>query len=1259
MDTDRNLLFGVLAFQKGVIDADRLAQTCGDQFADVTISLANQLVDREWLTVDQKNTLDQVLDGILQANHGDPEGTLAAMLDGRCLEALRDVARIDPKLEAKLQVPHTPAGPVLIGSLSSEEAESRERYTLTHLYARGGMGQVWLARDPTLGREIALKELRPDQVDNTLVCSRFMTEARVTAQLEHPGIVPVYEMGQGNLPFYTMRFVKGSTLSQATRSYHEARAAGKADSVGLVKLLGAFVGVCNAIAYAHSRGFIHRDLKGQNIVMGAFGEVMVLDWGLAKRIEPASGASHSYSSSESSELLVEDGSAEGNATLPPQGKTQSSSPSRPRLEAEAGPEKTMPGQVLGTPAYMAPEQAEGRQHETDARTDVYGLGGVLYEILTGQPPFHAKSTKELLRKVRHESPRPPRQINPEVAEPLQAICLKALAKVPGQRYDSAADLAQEVQRYLADEPVLAYPEPWTRYAARWARKHRTVVATAAGLLLAASTALSISTVLISRERNEAKIQGEQARQAVGDMYTKVAENWLEDRLDPLQKEFLQKTLDYYEKFTAHAANTAAVRLEYGMAYQRMGEIHRKLGRSDMAEQMFDKALAILEPLAVNNSVDRDVCRALAMTRMRMGDLLFRDNQIERAEPLFSQAEILLEPLVARPAGAVEDRWLLARTLRSKAELLRRKEEIVAAKPIALRACDLLEQVLKADPRSPEARNDLAQANDFLGRVTRELGEMDTYERGYRHAYELLDPLVAEFPTVPRYREAMSNVCNGLGGLEHQTGRVADCETHWRRQLNETERLVQDFPGRPEYQRLLAGGCSNLGGILAEQERFAEAEPILRRGIELNVELVKRLPEDREIDFDLGNCYHNLGYLLLKRGHAEDALATLEQAERINRSLVQKLPELPRCRCNLALVLRWRGEALEALGRPGVQDTYRESVTILEKLAAESPANVLYQLDLARCLNKLGDQMAKVKRVDEAERLYQNALAALSSMDVHDWPVECRREKAMTLSNQGLSRQEAGRADAEEPLRSSVKIAQELASAKTAARKDRQYLAIAHNNLGDTLREWGRNAEARKEFQESVADLEALVAENSGAVEDRYYLGYIYEQQGKLLVRMDKLSEAKLAMEKAVVRQKEAVKLTDGKSLVYRSALTDHLSGFADLCLTLGDYDAAMQAAVDLAKAAPDSGQGCLDAARILARAARGIQADAKLASSRKDKLGRKFLGRTVVMLREAIDVNTNLAESIKNDPVFKELRDHPEFQTMLSSLVELGHGSSR
>lgn len=266
---------------------------------------------------------------------------------------------------------------------------------------------------------------------------------------------------------------------------------------------------------------------------------------------------------------------------------------------------------------------------------------------------------------------------------------------------------------------------------------------------------------------------------------------------------------------------------------------------------------------------------------------------------------------------------------------------------------------------------------------------------------------------------------------------------------------------------------------------------------------------------------------------------------------------------------------------------------------------------------------------------------------------------MTLSNLGVFRQEAGRPNAEEPLRSSVAIAQELASGKNATRKDRQYLAISRNNLGEALRDQGRHDEARGEFHQAIDGLEGLVAENPAGAENRFYLGYVYEQQGKLLARMNQTAAARIAMEKAVASQKQAVKQTDGKLVAYRSALAGHLTGLADVCLTLGDYEGVLQSAVDLARATPDPAQGCLDAAKILAQGQGRLQADAKLALPRKDELGRKFLGRTLVLLREAVDANTKLADLIKNDPVFKQLRDRPEFQIMLSNLVDLGREGGR
>ena len=368
----------------------------------------------------------------------------------------------------------TPSGRPPPGRRPTTPPSRAGRYTLTRLHATGGIGRVWLAYDSDLGREVALKELRPERSQDRGFADRFLHEAQITGQLEHPGIVPVYELTrrpEDRQPFYTMRFIKGRTLTDAIRAYHDKRAAGRAEPLERVALLNAFVATCNAVAYAHSRGVIHRDLKGQNVVLGDFGEVVVLDWGFAKVLGRA------------------DDSAEAAPVV---------------LAAEAGPGHTVQGQVIGTPAYMAPEQAEGRTDRIDRRTDVYGLGAILYELLTGRPPFAGAEVEEVLRQVREAEPARPRQVWAGVPRALEAVCLRALAKEPAERYASAGELAREVQRWLADEPVAAYPEPAAARLGRWARRHQTLSAGLAVLLV--SAVIGAVVVREERARNEVRVQ---------------------------------------------------------------------------------------------------------------------------------------------------------------------------------------------------------------------------------------------------------------------------------------------------------------------------------------------------------------------------------------------------------------------------------------------------------------------------------------------------------------------------------------------------------------------------------------------------------------------------------------------------------------------------------------------------------------------------------------------------------------------------------
>jgi len=300
-----------------------------------------------------------------------------------------------------------------------EGSGGRSRYKLVEFHSQGGMGRVSVYYDRELRRRVALKELHPKYATHPEFLRRFFLEAQITGRLEHPSIVPVYELvkpAPGRSPFYTMRFVNGRTLTVAIRDCHEKRRSGLSVSLDQLTLLNAFVSVCQTVAYAHTQGVVHRDLKGSNVILGNFGEVIVLDWGLAKRIDSGSGAPE----------FVEE------------------------LTDSDPQEHTLPGVIKGTPAYLSPEQAAGRTDLIGPRTDVYGLGAILYEILAGQPPFTGSKVKEILEQVERDEPLPPGSLVPDVPASLEAACLRALAKSPADRYASTIDLAAEVQKWLAE-----------------------------------------------------------------------------------------------------------------------------------------------------------------------------------------------------------------------------------------------------------------------------------------------------------------------------------------------------------------------------------------------------------------------------------------------------------------------------------------------------------------------------------------------------------------------------------------------------------------------------------------------------------------------------------------------------------------------------------------------------------------------------------------------------------------------------------------
>src|SRR5687768_8328826 len=304
---------------------------------------------------------------------------------------------------------------------------SGTKYRLIRELGQGGMGTVYLAEDADLDREVAVKVLS-SEADESSLSRRMVREAQIIARLEHPGIVPVHDVGalaDGRV-FYAMKLVRGERLDEYT-----------ANVVSLKERLRKFQAACDAVSFAHAHGVIHRDLKPQNIMIGAFGEVLVLDWGVAKILPKA--------------MDGDDSEAETLRFLP---RAHTNLP-----QPEEHADDTMRGTIIGTAKYMSPEQERGEINELDQRSDVYSLGAILYFLLTNRSPGAVR----------------PREANAKVSKAAEAVCLKAMSASPANRYDSAAQLATDVARLLNDESVLAYHENWFEKVWRWVSKNRVLL----------------------------------------------------------------------------------------------------------------------------------------------------------------------------------------------------------------------------------------------------------------------------------------------------------------------------------------------------------------------------------------------------------------------------------------------------------------------------------------------------------------------------------------------------------------------------------------------------------------------------------------------------------------------------------------------------------------------------------------------------------------------------------------------------------------
>jgi serine/threonine protein kinase len=1007
-DTGRNLLFGLLALQNSFIDRDSLVAAFSTWVADKSNSLGAILLGWGVLDSSRHALLDALVAEHLKFHGGDPERSLAALAVGPSTrESLQRVG--DRALDASLS--HAGLTTATVGQdtvfphgLEMSSAPG-QRFRVLRPHAQGGLGAVFVAVDNELNREVALKEILDRHADNPVNRARFLMEAEITARLEHPGIVPVYGLGTyaDGRPFYAMRFIRGDSLKEAIERFHgepgrvcaespihgepgrvsagnrskgpQRTRSGKtrgadASPLAFRQLLRRFLDVCNAIDYAHSRGVLHRDVKPGNVIVGRYGETLVVDWGLAKPI----------------------------------GQRDPRSPGDERtlwpMSASGSAAETLPGSALGTPAYMSPEQAAGEIDRLGPRSDVYSLGATLYALLTGRPPFGGAQADEILRLVTKGLFPPPRRIDPTIDRALEAVCLKAMALKPEDRYATPRALADDVERWIADEPVTALPESMGSRLARWSRRNRPWVRAGAAALVvvlittgafAVQQARSAARERRARDREHEAAARERQSSALAQRrlgQIEKANDLLADIFDDIDPragkpgQSLSEILGERLERAATQLDTTDIGdpLTAAKLQIALGKSLLHLGYPAKAVAMFEHAKKVrADRLGSENADTLDSKSHLADAYAEVGR--------------FGEALALVEETVKLQTASLGVTHL--DTLQSRdllAQLYGRLGRFAQA--IALQEENVKLQTAAQGPEHPHtltSRNNLAILYDRAGRETEaiKIHEETLKGRTARLGPDHSDTLNSRYNLATAYsgagrlseaikmheetlalRSANSgashpqtlNSRNNLALAYYQAGRWAEALALQEETVKlQTAKLGADHPNT-----LL--GRSNLSSYLAAGGRLIEAIALLQEMVK--AEKLKLGPDDPETLRSQGN----LANLYAKAGRSAEALALHKEVLKLRESKFgPDHPDMLASRGKLAAFY-------ESLGRWSDAELLRRD-NVASRRKSEKPSSLILATEIAGLAANLSEQW----NWTQAETILRECLAIRETAIPDDWP----------------------------------------------------------------------------------------------------------------------------------------------------------------------------------------------------------------------------------------------------------------------------------
>jgi serine/threonine protein kinase/tetratricopeptide (TPR) repeat protein len=880
----------------------------------------------------------------------------AAFLDRACGDNLPLRAEVEALLRAHAAPQRVLDAPQAVTPTSAEALPLEcpgaviGPYKLLEQIGEGGMGTVYLAQQTEpVRRLVALKVIKPG-MDSRQVIARFEAERQALALMDHPNIARVFEAGTTDRghPYFVMELVKGVPI---TNYCDEHKLPPRAR-------LELFVQVCQAVQHAHQKGIIHRDLKPSNVLVASYDGVpvpKVIDFGIAK----ATGRQLT------DRTLV-----------------------------------TGFGTVVGTLEYMSPEQAELNQLDIDTRSDIYSLGVLLYELLTGTTPLEPKRLKEaafleVLRVIREEEPpRPstrlgttrelpaiaasrglhPKKLSGLVRGELDWIVMKALEKDRNRRYETANGLGRDLQRYLADEPVQAGPpSAWYRFR-KFARRNKRPLVMATGVLVALlvmmiDLALSMRRSKAEQERTGAALVRaernlDRAEEVVNKMLMKVGHD-LEraPRMTMTQKGLYEEALVYYQEFLKERSGDRALRYKAGAAGFQVGRIYQLLGRPVEAENAYAQALALLG-------------------------------------------------------------------------------ELVAEYPTV-----------------PEYRQRLALSHHNLGVLRHKAGRHREAEQAVRQALALDEQLVADFPAVPEYRKDLAVSYLNLGNIVKQP---REKEQAYRRALALQEKLVEDFPAESDCGLDLAMTHHNLASLLWKNDRarHEEAEQAYRHSIRI----LQKLTDPRRAQYwqELGTFHRNLGVLLASTGRPKEAESESRRALGIHKTTAVNFPDLIGCRVELADSHRVLGNILEASRRiQEAEQEYRQALVVAARLADDYPGTPEYQRDVAYCQTELGAVLARTGRHKEAEPILRQCLGQFENLaagpDPHPKDVV---SAGVGYGNLGSLLSNDGRpAEALDWFAKAIRTLEPLVNGKEESAAARKGLVTVHISRAQSFFKLNRPAEA--------------------------------------------------------------------------------------------------------------------------------------------------------------------------------------------------------